>query len=138
MGESQRKITKGHVPPLKLPRGVQIRPDGMLDVAVVAPSIVGLDGRIVITTAFMGKVQQTTLLAHEVAIHASLVKLGWIPPADDEVECIDVYRLHSAAKAFLDDVRRRHPGEDFICPFIRELDEATKLVKIPKEEDHLP
>jgi len=34
-------------------------------------------------------------------------------------------RVFNAAKALLDDVRRRYPGEDLKCPFMRELDAAV-------------
>ena len=32
------------------------------------------------------------------------------------------------AEALLEDIRRRHPGEDFTCPFIVALDEALACV----------
>lgn len=33
-------------------------------------------------------------------------------------------RLQRAAKALLDDVRQRHPGEELYCLFMREIDAA--------------
>jgi len=36
-------------------------------------------------------------------------------------------RIEAAAKALLDDVRRRHPGGELYCPYMQALDEAIKL-----------
>lgn len=36
--------------------------------------------------------------------------------------------LAKAAEALLEDIRRRHPGEDFTCPFIIALDAALQKV----------
>jgi len=35
-------------------------------------------------------------------------------------------RLRKAGQDLIDDVRRRHPGEELHCPFMRELDAALK------------
>ncbi len=45
----------------------------------------------------------------------------------DEVGVMDVHlELLAAAKALLDDVRRRYPGEELRCPYMRALDTAVK------------
>lgn len=35
-------------------------------------------------------------------------------------------RLRIAAKALLDDVQRRHPGEELHCPYMKDLAAAVK------------
>lgn len=47
--------------------------------------------------------------------------IDWLCKLDAEND-----RLRDAAKALLDDVRRRYPGEELRCEFMRALDEATK------------
>ena len=46
-----------------------------------------------------------------------------------EVERLRI--LETAARALLDDVRRRHPGEDLRCPLMRAVDEALALPAPP-------
>jgi hypothetical protein len=40
----------------------------------------------------------------------------------------EVARLRTAARALLDDVRRRYPGEELRCPYMRALDEAISAL----------
>ncbi len=35
-------------------------------------------------------------------------------------------RIENAARAFINDLRDRHPEETFRCPFVRALDEALE------------
>lgn len=35
-------------------------------------------------------------------------------------------RLERAAKALLDDIHKRYPGEELRCPFMRELEAALR------------
>jgi len=47
---------------------------------------------------------------------------GPSPPHRDPAE--EIVRLKVAASALIADVRRRHPGEELTCPFMRALDDA--------------
>ena len=38
----------------------------------------------------------------------------------------DMNEIYKAAKALLEDVRRRYPNEELRCPYMRALDEAVK------------
>jgi hypothetical protein len=43
-----------------------------------------------------------------------------------ERTALRLQRIEAAAKAILDDVRRRHPGEELYCPYMQALGEAIK------------
>ncbi len=44
-------------------------------------------------------------------------------------------RVRMAAKALIDDVRRRHPGEELRCRFLREIDAALGVPLTEKGSD---
>lgn len=41
--------------------------------------------------------------------------------------------LYAAARALLDDIRRRYPGEELRCPFMRDLDAAVSKMRPNKD-----
>lgn len=58
--------------------------------------------------------------------HSDIEKLALIDACKALAE---LDRVRMAARALLDDVRRRYPGEDLRCPFMRELDESVRSAR---------
>jgi hypothetical protein len=81
-----------------------------------------------VVKAIVDAVQNEILPPYRACIEAQEMRIQILSRGVDEL--FEVKRsetvLAVAAKALLDDVRRRHPGEDLQCPLMIALDAAVK------------